>query len=79
MTFGGRRCASPSTAWTASASMACPTWAASAAIPADLVAATIGPDHGYPDGLVLYLGTMFAPVADRDAPGRASRTTRVTS
>jgi fumarylacetoacetate (FAA) hydrolase family protein len=37
--------------------------------PVDLVAATIGPDHGYPDGVVLYLGTMFAPVADRDAPG----------
>ncbi len=37
--------------------------------PADLVASTIGPDHGYPDGVVLYLGTMFAPVADRDAPG----------
>ncbi len=37
--------------------------------PGDLVAATIGPDHGYPDGVVLYLGTMFAPVADRDAPG----------
>ncbi|MET0772003.1 MAG: fumarylacetoacetate hydrolase family protein [Candidatus Limnocylindrales bacterium] len=37
--------------------------------PADLVASTIGRDHGYPDGMVLYLGTMFAPVADRDAPG----------
>jgi fumarylacetoacetate (FAA) hydrolase family protein len=37
--------------------------------PEDLVASTIGADHGYPDGLVLYLGTMFAPVADRDAPG----------
>lgn len=37
--------------------------------PADLVASTVGPDHGYPDGVVLYLGTMFAPVADRDAPG----------
>ncbi len=37
--------------------------------PVDLVASTIGPDHGYPDGVVLYLGTMFAPVADRDAPG----------
>jgi fumarylacetoacetate (FAA) hydrolase family protein len=37
--------------------------------PSDLVAATIGPDHGYPDGVVLYLGTMFAPVADRDAQG----------
>ena len=34
-----------------------------------LVAATIGPNHGYPDGLVLYLGTMFAPVEDRDTPG----------
>ena len=37
--------------------------------PAELVASTIGPDHGYPDGVVLYLGTMFAPVADRDTPG----------
>jgi fumarylacetoacetate (FAA) hydrolase family protein len=37
--------------------------------PVDLVASTIGPDHGYPAGVVLYLGTMFAPVADRDAPG----------
>ncbi len=37
--------------------------------PADLVTAAIGPDHGYPDGLVLYLGTMFAPVQDRDATG----------
>jgi len=37
--------------------------------PADLVASTIGPEHGYPDGVALYLGTMFAPVADRDTPG----------
>ena len=37
--------------------------------PADLVAQTIGPSHAYPDGLVLLLGTMFAPVADRGAPG----------
>jgi fumarylacetoacetate (FAA) hydrolase family protein len=37
--------------------------------PVELVASTVGPDHGYPDGVVLYLGTMFAPVADRDAPG----------
>ena len=37
--------------------------------PADLMAATIGPNHGYPDGLVLYLGTMFAPIDDRDTPG----------
>lgn len=27
-------------------------------------------EHQYPDGFVLYLGTMFAPVKDRDAPGR---------
>jgi fumarylacetoacetate (FAA) hydrolase family protein len=36
--------------------------------PADLVAQTLGPNHAYPDGLVLLLGTMFAPVADRGAP-----------
>jgi fumarylacetoacetate (FAA) hydrolase family protein len=38
--------------------------------PADLAAAAIGPDHRYPDGLALYLGTMFAPVADRDVKGK---------
>jgi fumarylacetoacetate (FAA) hydrolase family protein len=38
--------------------------------PADLVAATIGPNHRYPDGVVLYLGTMFAPVEDRGAKGQ---------
>ena len=37
--------------------------------PADLVAQTLGANHAYPDGLVLLLGTMFAPVADRGAPG----------
>ncbi len=37
--------------------------------PADLVAEMIGPTHQYPDGAVLYLGTMFAPVEDRGAPG----------
>jgi fumarylacetoacetate (FAA) hydrolase family protein len=37
--------------------------------PADLVAQLIGPDHQYPDGAALFLGTMFAPVKDRDAPG----------
>ena len=35
----------------------------------DLVAQTIGPNHQYPDGLMLFCGTMFAPVADRDTPG----------
>jgi fumarylacetoacetate (FAA) hydrolase family protein len=38
--------------------------------PADLVAQLIGPSHQYPDGAALFLGTMFAPIADRDAPGR---------
>ena len=26
--------------------------------------------HDYPDGFVLFLGTLFAPTQDRDAPGR---------
>ena len=38
--------------------------------PTDLVAQTIGRVHQYPDGFVLFLGTMFAPVEDRDAPGQ---------
>jgi fumarylacetoacetate (FAA) hydrolase family protein len=38
--------------------------------PADLAAQMIGPHHRYPDGAVLYLGTMFAPVKDREAPGQ---------
>lgn len=38
--------------------------------PESLVAATIGQHHQYPDGLVLYLGTMFAPVKDRDGVGK---------
>ena len=33
----------------------------------------------YPDGAVLFLGTMFAPVEDRDARARASRTSSATS
>lgn len=38
--------------------------------PADLLAQARGRHHQYPDGLLLYLGTMFAPVQDRDAPGQ---------
>jgi fumarylacetoacetate (FAA) hydrolase family protein len=38
--------------------------------PQSLVEATIGRHHQYPDGLVLYLGTMFAPVKDRDGVGK---------
>ena len=37
--------------------------------PQDLVAQTLGPHHQYPDGFVLFLGTMFAPTQDRDEPG----------
>ncbi|MFZ2100195.1 MAG: fumarylacetoacetate hydrolase family protein, partial [Oricola sp.] len=37
--------------------------------PADLVAQTLGRHHQYPDGLVLFLGTLFAPTQDRDVPG----------
>jgi fumarylacetoacetate (FAA) hydrolase family protein len=37
--------------------------------PADLVGELIGKTHQYADGAVLYLGTMFAPTEDRDAPG----------
>lgn len=38
--------------------------------PADLVAQAMGRHHQYPDGMMLYLGTMFAPVQDRDGPGQ---------
>jgi len=36
---------------------------------ADLAGQAIGGTHQYPDGFVLFVGTMFAPVADRGAPG----------
>lgn len=38
--------------------------------PLDLVAQAIGPHHAYPDGLMLFLGTMFAPTQDRHGPGQ---------
>jgi len=38
--------------------------------PLDLVAQTLNSHHQYPDGFVLFLGTLFAPVEDRDEPGR---------
>ena len=38
--------------------------------PADLVSQMVNRHHPYPDGAVLFLGTMFAPVDDRDAPGK---------
>ncbi len=38
--------------------------------PADIVAQMINNHHQYPDGAVLFLGTLFAPVEDRDEPGK---------
>ena len=38
--------------------------------PLDLVAQTIGPNHQYPDGFMLFLGTMFVPTTDRMGPGQ---------
>jgi len=38
--------------------------------PEALVAAAVGRHHQYPDGFVLYLGTMFAPVKDRGGAGK---------
>lgn len=35
----------------------------------DLAGQLVNRHHQYPDGAVLYCGTMFAPVQDRDAPG----------
>jgi len=37
--------------------------------PLDLVAQTCGAHHQYPDGFMLFLGTMFSPIKDRDAQG----------
>lgn len=37
--------------------------------PTELVAAAMGEFHQYPDGIMLFCGTMFAPIEDRDAPG----------
>jgi len=36
--------------------------------PTELVRQALS-DHQYPDGFVLFLGTLFAPIQDRDAPG----------
>ena len=36
--------------------------------PEELLAQTMS-QHHYPDGFVLFLGTLFAPTQDRDAPG----------
>lgn len=36
--------------------------------PAELLCQTLS-EHQYPDGVVLFCGTLFAPVQDRDTPG----------
>lgn len=38
--------------------------------PADLVGQMINKSHQYPDGAVLFLGTLFAPIEDRDEKGK---------
>ncbi|CEP34514.1 MULTISPECIES: fumarylacetoacetate hydrolase family protein [Halomonadaceae] len=38
--------------------------------PLDLVSQTIGDHHQYPDGFMLFLGTMFSPIQDRDGKGQ---------
>jgi len=38
--------------------------------PLDLVAQCAGKNHQYPDGFMLFLGTMFAPTQDRLGPGQ---------
>jgi fumarylacetoacetate (FAA) hydrolase family protein len=37
--------------------------------PVDIVSQTINENHQYPDGFMLYLGTLFAPTEDRDMAG----------
>ncbi|PZP98249.1 fumarylacetoacetate hydrolase family protein [Pseudorhodoferax soli] len=37
--------------------------------PLELVRHAMGPHHQYPDGMLLFCGTMFAPTQDRGAPG----------
>ena len=38
--------------------------------PASIVAQSIGRHHQYPDGFFLFLGTLFAPIQDRDTVGQ---------
>lgn len=37
--------------------------------PLELVRQACGPTHQYPDGMLLFTGTMYAPIEDRDVPG----------
>jgi len=36
----------------------------------DLIAQAFGDHHQYPDEFMLFLGTMFSPIEDRDAAGK---------
>ena len=36
----------------------------------ELIDQCFGNYHQYPDGLLLFLGTMFSPIQDRDVPGQ---------
>ncbi|RFA26580.1 fumarylacetoacetate hydrolase [Alkalilimnicola ehrlichii] len=38
--------------------------------PLELVEQTVGAHHQYPDGFMLFLGTMFSPIQDRDGAGK---------
>ena len=38
--------------------------------PLELIQQAMGENHQYPDGVMLFLGTSFAPIQDRDHPGR---------
>lgn len=38
--------------------------------PADLVGQALNQEHQYPDGMMLFLGTLFSPTQDRGAVGR---------
>jgi len=38
--------------------------------PLEIVEHAMGPNHQYPDGMMLFLGTMFAPTKDRGEPGK---------
>ena len=46
--------------------------------PEELIAATISGNHQYPDGLLLMLGTMFAPIKTATSKAKASLTRRAT-
>ena len=37
--------------------------------PIELIKQCVGSHHQYPDGMMLFLGTMFSPIQDRDVPG----------